>query len=283
VRLDDGNGLLEDIRSLRHEGSVARTVILARIARGQQLRCGVGVLFDQVRLDRDRAVPSDAQRLHDGRTASVRTRASNASASASAGAARSRANVSRASASAVGRGLWFAGRDQTAAQAQQSERALGDYAEVLPPGRGMFVAARCGGEVPANLGNCGTSVDGDMLAVWRGVGVDIGEAFDVLAPPDRDRGSLEPKQIRRIWPAGETGGLELVQELDRRGMLIASYFNDAGDTIVRTRPVFPYPKVARYDGSGSIDDTSNFVAADPPVAHDGDVRWLFDRGGGTKN
>ena len=55
-----------------------------------------------------------------------------------------------------------------------------------------------------------------MLAVWRGVRVDIGEAFDVLAPPDRDRGSLELKQIRRIWPAGDTEGRELVQELDRR-------------------------------------------------------------------
>jgi hypothetical protein len=59
-------------------------------------------------------------------------------------------------------------------------------------------------------------MDGEVLAVWRGVGVDIGEAFDVLAPPDRDGGSLELKQIRRIWPASETEGRELVQELDRR-------------------------------------------------------------------
>ena len=62
--------------------------------------------------------------------------------------------------------------------------------------------------------------------------------------------------------------------------IVASYFNDAGTTVVRTRPVFPYPKVARYDGAGSIDDASNFVATDPPILHDGDVRWLFDPGPG---
>ncbi|MEW5980528.1 MAG: tannase/feruloyl esterase family alpha/beta hydrolase [Acidobacteriota bacterium] len=30
--------------------------------------------------------------------------------------------------------------------------------------------------------------------------------------------------------------------------------------VVRTRPVFPYPQVARYSGSGSIDDAANFEA-----------------------
>ncbi len=31
----------------------------------------------------------------------------------------------------------------------------------------------------------------------------------------------------------------------------------------RTRPVFPYPQVARYDGTGSTDDQANFVAVTP--------------------
>jgi feruloyl esterase len=65
--------------------------------------------------------------------------------------------------------------------------------------------------------------------------------------------------------------------------LVASYFNEAGDTVVRTRPVFPYPTVARYDGSGSIDDASNFVPANPPVAHNGDIKWLFDPGKGKRD
>ncbi|MGM1061472.1 tannase/feruloyl esterase family alpha/beta hydrolase [Saccharothrix sp. Mg75] len=32
---------------------------------------------------------------------------------------------------------------------------------------------------------------------------------------------------------------------------------------VRTRPVFPYPLTARYDGTGSVDDAANFVPARP--------------------
>jgi feruloyl esterase len=31
--------------------------------------------------------------------------------------------------------------------------------------------------------------------------------------------------------------------------------------VVRTRPLCPYPKVAKYKGSGSIDEASNFVCA----------------------
>ncbi|MEJ2110891.1 MAG: tannase/feruloyl esterase family alpha/beta hydrolase [Acidobacteriota bacterium] len=33
--------------------------------------------------------------------------------------------------------------------------------------------------------------------------------------------------------------------------------------VVRTRPLCPYPKVARYSGSGSIDDASNFSCVEP--------------------
>lgn len=41
----------------------------------------------------------------------------------------------------------------------------------------------------------------------------------------------------------------------------------AGVPAVRTRPVFPYPTVARYDGSGSTDEADNFVPSPPPVDH----------------
>ena len=37
----------------------------------------------------------------------------------------------------------------------------------------------------------------------------------------------------------------------------------ADGTVDRTRPVYPFPAVARYDGSGSTDDASNFVAVTP--------------------
>jgi hypothetical protein len=45
-------------------------------------------------------------------------------------------------------------------------------------------------------------------------------------------------------------------------------------TVARTRPVFPYPQVARYDGTGSTDDAANFVPADPPGPVEDHVRWL---------
>jgi feruloyl esterase len=37
----------------------------------------------------------------------------------------------------------------------------------------------------------------------------------------------------------------------------------ADGTVDRTRPVYPYPLVARYDGSGSIDDDANFSPVTP--------------------
>jgi feruloyl esterase len=45
---------------------------------------------------------------------------------------------------------------------------------------------------------------------------------------------------------------------------------DAQGNLTRSRPVFPYPLRAKYDGSGSIDDASNFGPAPPLVslAHD---------------
>ncbi|MDX1563630.1 MAG: tannase/feruloyl esterase family alpha/beta hydrolase, partial [Gammaproteobacteria bacterium] len=33
--------------------------------------------------------------------------------------------------------------------------------------------------------------------------------------------------------------------------------------VVRTRPLCPYPAVARYDGTGSIDDAANFSCVAP--------------------
>lgn len=45
----------------------------------------------------------------------------------------------------------------------------------------------------------------------------------------------------------------------------------------RTRPVFPYPAVARYDGSGSVDDAANFVASTPRQEPRTDYRWLGER------
>lgn len=37
--------------------------------------------------------------------------------------------------------------------------------------------------------------------------------------------------------------------------------------VTRSRPVFPYPKVSRYIGTGSSDDPANFAPADPSVRY----------------
>ena len=41
----------------------------------------------------------------------------------------------------------------------------------------------------------------------------------------------------------------------------------------RTRPLCPYPQVARYAGSGSIDDAANFVAAKPLRPTQDTIPW----------
>lgn len=47
-----------------------------------------------------------------------------------------------------------------------------------------------------------------------------------------------------------------------------------GGPVVRTRPVFPYPLVARDDGSGSTDDAANFVPVRPAHPVDDHFPWL---------
>jgi feruloyl esterase len=43
--------------------------------------------------------------------------------------------------------------------------------------------------------------------------------------------------------------------------IVASH--SQGGTVDRTRPLCPYPQIARYKGSGSIDDASNFTCGAP--------------------
>jgi feruloyl esterase len=43
---------------------------------------------------------------------------------------------------------------------------------------------------------------------------------------------------------------------------------------VRTRPVFAYPLVARYTGTGDINDATNFVAATPEHPSQDRFPWL---------
>ena len=45
-------------------------------------------------------------------------------------------------------------------------------------------------------------------------------------------------------------------------------------SVTRTRPVFPFPTVARYIGTGSIDDAANFVAVTPRHDSGPDYDWV---------
>jgi len=45
-------------------------------------------------------------------------------------------------------------------------------------------------------------------------------------------------------------------------------------TIVRTRPIFPYPMQARYQGKGSIDDAANFVGVMPSQIPNDHIDWI---------
>lgn len=53
--------------------------------------------------------------------------------------------------------------------------------------------------------------------------------------------------------------------------VIATQHN--GDRTVRTRPVYPYPRQPRYDGTGSVDDAANFTPVTPTPTDD-TYPWL---------
>ena len=49
-----------------------------------------------------------------------------------------------------------------------------------------------------------------------------------------------------------------------------------GDTVVRTRPLYPYPAVARYSGTGDVNDAANWNPIEPASVHDDDIKWVWD-------
>ncbi|GAA4607277.1 tannase/feruloyl esterase family alpha/beta hydrolase [Actinoallomurus liliacearum] len=59
------------------------------------------------------------------------------------------------------------------------------------------------------------------------------------------------------------------------GRIVAS--NVTNGTVTRTRPVYPYPTVARYDGTGSVDDAANFVPSTPRHEPGPGYHWVGER------
>jgi len=64
-------------------------------------------------------------------------------------------------------------------------------------------------------------------------------------------------------PTGQMEALiRWVEEGQAPGKLLAER-RDSSGRIMRTRPIFPYPQVAKYKGSGSTDEAANFVSGPP--------------------
>jgi hypothetical protein len=61
----------------------------------------------------------------------------------------------------------------------------------------------------------------------------------------------------------------------RPGKIVAAHSTDGA--VDRTRPVYPYPAVARYDGTGSTDDAANFRPYTPPRDPGPGYHWLGER------
>jgi feruloyl esterase len=54
------------------------------------------------------------------------------------------------------------------------------------------------------------------------------------------------------------------------GVAPARIIASGGEVPGRTRPLCPFPQVARYTGQGSIDEAANFVCAEGHHGHDDD-------------
>jgi feruloyl esterase len=78
-------------------------------------------------------------------------------------------------------------------------------------------------------------------------------------------GGLAPNTFDSLTPV-----MEWVERGAAPQRLVATAVN-AGELNGRTRPVYPYPNVARYNGNGSIDDAANFH---PVRGYDAPVPWL---------
>ena len=79
--------------------------------------------------------------------------------------------------------------------------------------------------------------------------------------PIQPRPQWRSHSIFRALMAWSERGLE-------PGAIIATKYtaDDPSQQVARTRPLCPYPTVARYKGTGSTDDATNFTcAADTPV------------------
>lgn len=80
-------------------------------------------------------------------------------------------------------------------------------------------------------------------------------------------GGIAPNSFDLLTPL-----MNWVEDGAAPAKVVATQSDDG--SVVRTRPVFPYPLVARYTGTGSIDDAANFTAAKPEHPTQDRFPWL---------
>jgi feruloyl esterase len=92
----------------------------------------------------------------------------------------------------------------------------------------------------------------------------VGHCGGSTGPSAIGGGATEPPAAYRV---PETHAVSAVIKWVEQGVapekIVASRFN--GTTLIRQRPVCPYPAQAVYNGSGSIDDAANFSCWTPPL------------------
>jgi hypothetical protein len=88
---------------------------------------------------------------------------------------------------------------------------------------------------------------------------EVGRFARLFLAPGVDHGFRGPGGT----PVGRMGAIiRWVEEGTPPDKLMAEH-RDGSGKVTRTRPLFPYPQVAKYKGSGSTDDAENFVSSPP--------------------
>ena len=78
-----------------------------------------------------------------------------------------------------------------------------------------------------------------------------------------------------VWQDFLTPVIDWVESNVKPDKIVSSYLASPSDpTVVKTRPNFPYPNVARYTGTGNINVASSYVESAPDVTIDDNYVWL---------
>jgi hypothetical protein len=71
-----------------------------------------------------------------------------------------------------------------------------------------------------------------------------------------------------------TSLMQWVEDGTRPGRVVVSYATSAVNPVAKTRPVYPYPNIAVWTGSGDVNNAANYVEAPPKVTFGDHYEWL---------